>query len=99
MKLRKDQRYSIYCIMLAEAQSKNKLTGRYNSATWRSTDSGFCLMCEVVFGHYDLYCSLNELIFMESRNINRPVGRYFKFCSWYERRLALIQSIKETENF
>ena len=99
MKLRKDQRYTIYCIMLAEAQSKNKIKGEFKYLIWGSTDSGCCLMCHLLFGEYELYNYLIELNLKETLHRGEPNYKWNKFNNWAERIRAIKQCITETENF
>lgn len=98
MKLTKDERYTAYCIMLAEA-------GRYDNRQEREyylgndtlifpTVNGLCYMYHEIFGSYDLYDFAVELLPELYTKSNSK--KYLVFNDWPERIAALKQCIIET---
>ncbi len=99
MKLTKDQRYTMYCILLEEAESNELFSDEYNQ--------GICHLIRDVFGFYPVlksvytYTKSSEVWFddiaPELLKYKRD-GTYW-FNNWEERIEALKQCIAETENF
>jgi hypothetical protein len=84
MKLRKDQRFTAYCIMLEEAEN-----GYIISCL------GLCWLFRELFDSYSLY-DLEEKLLPEYFKLfykNRPIRR------WGERIELLKQCIEETSDF
>lgn len=97
MKLRKDQRYTLYCILLEEAE-KDYPYYVYGYPI-SSKLNGFCWMYRLITGSDELYWGGEFMIpeLYKKRTVNTFDGFYFK--NWRQRIKALKQCIKETENF
>lgn len=95
MKLRKDQRYTLYCILLEEAE---------NLLMYRKM-GGFCGLISDVTGlfptTYYARISEYEIPFKDiaPELLMYKNNRLYWFENWGERIKALKQCIKETENF
>ena len=96
MKLTKLQRYTVYCIMLEEAENPSMLIGLYPiEAKCRSTvENGLCWMYMLIFGNYDMY-DHHKRMFPELNN-QSPYFPDFGFNSWEERKEALKKCIELT---
>lgn len=108
MKLTKLQRYTVYCIMLEEAENPSMLIDLYPieaenqsmlidpiEAKCRSTvENGLCWMYMLIFGNYDMY-DHHKRMFPELNN-QSPYFPDFGFNSWEERKEALKKCIELT---
>lgn len=100
MKLTKDQRYTMYCILLQEAESNELFSDNYSQ--------GICYLMRYIFNFYPVsnyyftYKSFDEEWFKdvapELLKYEKLITAYW-FKNWKERRKALKQCISETENF
>jgi len=98
MKLTKEQRHSIYCIMLAEAE--NPTIEKCFMFNYSSTDYGFCNMLSRIFPGYnrynsDLFLSLTELQNKKPKRIKDNNTYWFKSGNWTKRKQLLKQCAKE----
>lgn len=82
--------------MLAEYESKDKETLFCFGDVRKSTDSGFCLMCKILFDEYYLFQSLIELYNKSTINICRYDIFEYNFKNNKERIAALKKCIEET---
>lgn len=98
MRLRKNQRYSIYCIMLAEIETD---LDKYEH-------HGLCYLFTRVLNYPEIYVSSiptnDPFNFYSGFEMFPEVLKYKKdecdwFNNWSERIEALKQCIAETENF
>jgi len=98
MKLRKDQRYTIYCIMLAEIETNLE----------EYEHGGLCYLFTRVLNYPEIYVSSiptnDQFNFYSGFEMFPEVLKYKKderdwFINWAERIKALKQCIAETENF
>ena len=94
MKLTKLQRYTLYCILLEEAEKDYPYyIGEFPVG---SKENGFCWMYNCITNsgelYYDFHLMLPELY--EKRTVKLS-NRYY-FNSWDERIKALKQCIEET---
>lgn len=97
MKLTKLQRYTAYCILLAEAENPSTLEHPDFDGEYRQTnESGLCLMWRMIFGTLDLYYYA-ETLTPELYNNRKHKDWVWAFYNWEERISALKACIKETE--
>lgn len=100
MKLTKDQRYTMYCILLQEAEE--------NEPFFDIEKKGICHLIRDVFGFYPI--SKKDYSFKGNgsewfNDVTPELLKYenniraYWFKDWSERIEALKQCIKETENF
>jgi hypothetical protein len=84
MKLNKLERFTAYCILLAEIEGGGWIVSY-----------GFCWMYSKVFDDSDIYDHFESILpELYAKRTNR-ISNYL-FRSWKERKQALIESIKET---
>ena len=98
MKLRKDQRYTMYCILLEEAENPSIFEHpEYRNEQRYSNEWGLCWMWYMIIGNYFLYRYSKQMLpeLYNKKNSNRT----YWFNNWEERIEALEQCIAETENF
>jgi hypothetical protein len=96
MKLTKLQRYTAYCIMLAEAENPSKreiLTGG-------STDAGLCFLYRILFDDNKLYYFAKRILpelyrMIPDKNPDKENLRIVKE-GWVKRKQLLNQCIQET---
>ena len=94
MKLTKLQRYTLYCILLEEAEKNYQ--NNYLGDIRRSRDNGFCFMYKMITHTDDLYGCMKYMtpeLFSKRTTHSWDV---FIFKNWNERIKALKQCIKET---
>jgi len=99
MKLTKLQRHTAYIIMLAEYECDYNKRKNDFSDNWygkkSSTDSGFCMMLDVLFGE-DFYFTYDDGVFPELKKRETQKKHAWKIKDNKERIIVLKKSIKET---
>lgn len=97
MKLRKDQRYTMYCILLEEAERPSIFQHPETETDYYSNEYGICFMWYLVTGQYYLHV-IAEYLLPELYKKGNTKNDYW-FINWDYRIEALKQCIAETENF
>ena len=92
MKLTKLQRYTVYCVMLGEAE---KPTLGYNNGT---PHNGLCFLYNCIFGSNELYYFANSLLPELYNKIPDPEAEnnLALQSDWGTRKRLLQQCIEET---